>query len=1256
MAKDPYEVFDEADMSARQGNKPRDPYEDAGFEVDPLSAGGEGAPLSENLKELGYQAVGPGFNRGLSATLKAPGALLAAVGQGASAAANYLLGTQLPADPLGAVRMDNAATRWLESGPKPTTTGGKVGEAIGEVAGSSVAPYMGMQARAGRVALEAARSPAPRSTLQAIDRAISKPMASAPYATGAVEAGSTVGAGLGLSVARENEWGPAGEQLAMIAGGFSPALLQYTPTGMITRAGKGVANRLIPEDFTAPLAERIAPPDSGSFRQWVGDKVRSIGAGQEDLARNVATREIQRDLTKAHPLKVAEMSDIARDIPEARFTIAEQTEVPALMERQAGLSSEMDTATVLRELQRREENRIAINAAKDRYGPVGEYDPEFIVTEAGKALAARRGALETDVARVTGDQEAAAELLSTPRGGRVERGIELRDALLDAKRKARQRMDAVVKELGLDDPSQGIAVNDLKQRLVEAYRSRSQLRMEDDAAGLTEHEIVDRVRKMKNEQSVGAMFELRSQVQGDLEALRRNPQSGNATARRGLQRMLTELDNYIDTLGTRFLTPADRHEMAVYMDMYDFAKRPIDPPQSLTQWLIQSKGVMDQGGELTNMIGAPNMRPGLVNNAGGMNLDDAALKAWESGFIRSPDRPDIQTFLDHLYDDLVSGNRVVRIADEPVMEELAMQAQYRADLEESGMRWSAGRSAFESDVMDHIFATRAQAASAEASDLGERYALFRDAYRREYKDRFEKGAVWRVTSKDGRRQYKIRDEQVAEEFFKAGDISAARQLKEILGEHHPAVRAAALDDLERVAIKDGVINQGAYQRWMARYKDVLQEYPRIKEEVENLGDMIDGVAQRQSQLKLRRDEIESSILAHEMARIERGSLRADQYIEQAIENPRKMRSLTTALQTEEARTALQKAVWERIYQDKSPLSYLDNNAVALEAVLGPEKMARARSIIRAFEKTQMIAPPIGKAPSASPAIDSIEEKMNMSLSTAATRAYHMHGGFISKRYVATNFAMTMLRGYSARQANRVMLEAMLDTNIANKLTTLAKGNVSDAEVSRIYSFLYAAGLGADREEPGAIGEMQTPPRRTAEDIRQENRVVAEIVGLEKEAGTKRGVRERLAKANEGTRGGVFQTGMVTPRKFATMLGLSLSDLNLKGDATPSEFFDALSNLSPADLVYTMKGAMTPAEWGGFMQAMPEMLTTKEGNAALFDTIGAIHARQAAIAAMAKRRKLSNRGLTDGFLAEQAAAREANPLPFNLPVPGGGVNG
>lgn len=78
-----------------------------------------------------------------------------------------------------------------------------------------------------------------------------------------------------------------------------------------------------------------------------------------------------------------------------------------------------------------------------------------------------------------------------------------------------------------------------------------------------------------------------------------------------------------------------------------------EPPR-LVSFLRKLGGVRDVGGDVAHLIGSPKELPGLVNNATGVALDEAARKAWEAGYFPEfgERRPSTNELLEALEDDL----------------------------------------------------------------------------------------------------------------------------------------------------------------------------------------------------------------------------------------------------------------------------------------------------------------------------------------------------------------------------------------------------------------------------------------------------------------------------------------------------------------------------------------------------------------------------------------------------------------------------
>jgi hypothetical protein len=74
-------------------------------------------------------------------------------------------------------------------------------------------------------------------------------------------------------------------------------------------------------------------------------------------------------------------------------------------------------------------------------------------------------------------------------------------------------------------------------------------------------------------------------------------------------------------------------------------------PERLINFLRRNGGVQDEGGDIRQNIGGVRGRPGLVNNRSGMPLDEAALRAWQDGYLPGAERPSVNSLLDAIDED-----------------------------------------------------------------------------------------------------------------------------------------------------------------------------------------------------------------------------------------------------------------------------------------------------------------------------------------------------------------------------------------------------------------------------------------------------------------------------------------------------------------------------------------------------------------------------------------------------------------------------
>lgn len=86
-----------------------------------------------------------------------------------------------------------------------------------------------------------------------------------------------------------------------------------------------------------------------------------------------------------------------------------------------------------------------------------------------------------------------------------------------------------------------------------------------------------------------------------------------------------------------------------------YVKTPKEP-LGLTDWVKQSGGIRDEGGDVRSVLGGAKYRPGLINKKG-LSADELALRAWEQGYFpESSERPNARDFLNKLTED-IAGNK-----------------------------------------------------------------------------------------------------------------------------------------------------------------------------------------------------------------------------------------------------------------------------------------------------------------------------------------------------------------------------------------------------------------------------------------------------------------------------------------------------------------------------------------------------------------------------------------------------------------------
>lgn len=130
--------------------------------------------------------------------------------------------------------------------------------------------------------------------------------------------------------------------------------------------------------------------------------------------------------------------------------------------------------------------------------------------------------------------------------------------------------------------------------------------------------------------------------------------------------------------------------------------------------------------------------------------------------------------------------------------------------------------------------------------------------------------------------------------------------------------------------------------------------------------------------------------------------------------------------------------------------------------------------------------------------------------------------------------------------------------------------------------------------------------------------------------------------------GKVSTGKLTPattqvKAFGKSLGVDLEALGITDDVAPAQALDSLATQLSMDLIQQTKGAVSDFEAKKFMDAVPSLSRTPEGNRLLIETMRRANDLARQQSKMARNYVRQNGRFDDGYYAELEAFHAQNPL-------------
>lgn len=255
--------------------------------------------MADTATDVALQGLA-GINRGIVSTLTAPYRALDWMGEKITG------GNFLP----DADKMPMYRSYIGDQSPQPQTKAGRYSRAAGEAIGYSAAPSAALVAAAPRMA-----ALAPTTLPRAVGQSVGSQVAAAPGAAVAADVVAATGSGLAQQGAQESGFGPAGQTMAAIAGGFAP----------IT-AGQGIAHLTQAARAASARSNPYARVAAGLGDSSVDDLASGVatGATRFDEAANRRTLDVLgQEMVRANGDRAAAANaTVARMVAEDGITQA----------------------------------------------------------------------------------------------------------------------------------------------------------------------------------------------------------------------------------------------------------------------------------------------------------------------------------------------------------------------------------------------------------------------------------------------------------------------------------------------------------------------------------------------------------------------------------------------------------------------------------------------------------------------------------------------------------------------------------------------------------------------------------------------------------------------------------------------------------------------------------------------------------------------------------------------------------------------
>ncbi len=356
------------------------------------------------------------------------------------------------------------------------------------------------------------------------------------------------------------------------------------------------------------------------------------------------------------------------------------------------------------------------------------------------------------------------------------------------------------------------------------------------------------------------------------------------------------------------------------------------------------------------------------------------------------------------------------------------------------------------------------------------YREFRRIYREQFAERFLQGAGQRVLRRRGNREFTTRDEEVAAAFFRSRNESSLREFAAIFtdpnlpqgvsGEASRILRDAASDAAYSASLDSGGrLSASKLQSWVNRHDPVIRQVFGTNHPFADALQSVRQIEARRDALANRRDAWHRNTVRQAVQDMGGDGATPDEFIDRVLANPQFRRQvLRNPASAAISEAGWRSVAWERLRASDDPLATFNTNEAGFRALMGPEAFRTAGLIVKAIERTRSVVSPIGSAGQAFRMVDQVENALNMGLNQLSSRVFAVQSGRTSARYMGTEIASRILRGYSQRQTDRILTEALLDPELGRRLAQSINRPRDPRRLRRLYTYLATIPILPDVED------------------------------------------------------------------------------------------------------------------------------------------------------------------------------------------------